>query len=187
MRARYYDAEAGKFVSKDPLGFGGGDLNLYGYVAGNPLVGIDPSGLSGFDTAGSTPMISKESNFSEYFLDFVLYSAKKTRQLTEKIAPAPYESDPCKGACFSPDEGGPPVPELAAMAYNVFYDTATDNRESRYHAGSIKENTKKNFGTLKKAISSFNAEYGPAIRKGIIMGFENTNRILYGNPRPFNR
>jgi RHS repeat-associated protein len=45
MRARYYDAGAGKFVSKDPLGFGGGDFNLYGYVGGNPLVGIDPSGL----------------------------------------------------------------------------------------------------------------------------------------------
>ncbi|MBV5327356.1 MAG: hypothetical protein JZU65_06915 [Chlorobium sp.] len=46
MRARYYDAEAGKFISKDPLGFGGGDLNVYNYVGGNPLVGIDPSGLT---------------------------------------------------------------------------------------------------------------------------------------------
>lgn len=29
-----------------PIGFGGGDTNLYGYVAGDPINGIDPSGLS---------------------------------------------------------------------------------------------------------------------------------------------
>ena len=52
MRARYYDAKAGRFFSEDPIGFEGGDLNLYAYVGGNPVVGIDPKGLS---TAMSTP------------------------------------------------------------------------------------------------------------------------------------
>lgn len=46
MRARYYDVENGRFISKDPIGFEGGDLNLYAYVGGNPLVGIDPGGLT---------------------------------------------------------------------------------------------------------------------------------------------
>lgn len=46
MRARYYDTDSGRFLSRDPLGFDGGDLNLYAYVGGNPLVGIDPKGLS---------------------------------------------------------------------------------------------------------------------------------------------
>lgn len=38
-RARYYDPEAGRFVGKDPIGFAGGDVNLYGYVdsVGKPL------------------------------------------------------------------------------------------------------------------------------------------------------
>ncbi len=38
-RARYYDPEAGRFVSKDPIGFAGGDVNVYGYVdsVGKPL------------------------------------------------------------------------------------------------------------------------------------------------------
>src|SRR5690606_11398044 len=31
--------------SADPLGFAGGDVNLYRYVANNPLVRVDPSGL----------------------------------------------------------------------------------------------------------------------------------------------
>ncbi len=44
MRARYYDAQIGRFISEDPIGFQGG-LNLYAYVGGNPLLLVDPSGL----------------------------------------------------------------------------------------------------------------------------------------------
>jgi RHS repeat-associated protein len=45
MRARYYDPELGRFISEDPIGFGGGDVNLYAYVASNPTMFFDPSGL----------------------------------------------------------------------------------------------------------------------------------------------
>ena len=45
MRARYYDAVTGRFLSRDPLGFGGGDLNLYAYVRANPILSMDPIGL----------------------------------------------------------------------------------------------------------------------------------------------
>ena len=45
MRARYYDASVGRFVSEDPKGFDGGDVNLYAYVRGNPVMFIDPLGL----------------------------------------------------------------------------------------------------------------------------------------------
>ncbi len=45
MRARYYDPSVGRFISEDPLGFGGGDVNLYAYVRNNPVMFIDPWGL----------------------------------------------------------------------------------------------------------------------------------------------
>jgi RHS repeat-associated protein len=45
MRARYYDPEMGRFISEDPLGFDGGDVNLYAYALNNPVMFIDPLGL----------------------------------------------------------------------------------------------------------------------------------------------
>jgi len=44
-RARYYSSIFQRFVTEDPLGFGGGDINLYGYVANSPTNFTDPSGL----------------------------------------------------------------------------------------------------------------------------------------------
>ncbi len=46
-RARWYDAKTGRFISEDPIGFRGGDVNLYGYVWNNAGSLIDPSGLDG--------------------------------------------------------------------------------------------------------------------------------------------
>ncbi|HKO89768.1 MAG TPA: RHS repeat-associated core domain-containing protein, partial [Polyangiaceae bacterium] len=42
--ARDYDAEVGRWTSKDPIGFAGGQNNLYGYVANDPVNAIDPEG-----------------------------------------------------------------------------------------------------------------------------------------------
>ena len=44
---RDYDAETGKWTAKDPIGFDGGDTNLYGYVLGDPVNFVDPDGLAG--------------------------------------------------------------------------------------------------------------------------------------------
>jgi RHS repeat-associated protein len=48
-RARWYDPVIGRFVSEDPIGFDGGDVNLYGYVSNNPQNFTDPSGLYEID------------------------------------------------------------------------------------------------------------------------------------------
>jgi len=43
-RARYYDPTLQRFLSEDPVGFAGGDHNLYRYVGNNPANFTDPSG-----------------------------------------------------------------------------------------------------------------------------------------------
>ncbi|MGI0493175.1 RHS repeat domain-containing protein [Alkalinema pantanalense CENA528] len=44
-RARYYDANTGRFIGQDPLGFAAGDSNLYRYVGNSPVMATDPSGM----------------------------------------------------------------------------------------------------------------------------------------------
>ncbi len=52
MRARYYDPIAGRFISQDPLGFNGGDWNLYAYTGNNPIMAVDPMGEYWLKTDG---------------------------------------------------------------------------------------------------------------------------------------
>ncbi|WP_146583107.1 RHS repeat domain-containing protein, partial [Neorhodopirellula pilleata] len=44
-RARMYDADAGRFCSKDPIGYEGSPGNLYCYALDSPISSVDPSGL----------------------------------------------------------------------------------------------------------------------------------------------
>jgi len=89
MRARYYDPEVGRFINKDPIGYAGG-MNLYGYVGGNPVNVIDPSGLlmacTQIRSGNST--IMKCTDYSS--------GTKSTYHLTENapVDPkAPFEED----------------------------------------------------------------------------------------------
>jgi len=98
-RARYYDTSSGRFISEDPTGFSGSGPNFYGYVANNPVVLTDPSGL----TWGSN---------WQYFWDWALGRGKKNRNYgpndqetwemmfspgADKVRDAFYKSG-CKGA-----------------------------------------------------------------------------------------
>ncbi len=44
---REYDPFTGRWTAKDPIGFAGGDTNLYGYVLNDPVNLVDPSGEFG--------------------------------------------------------------------------------------------------------------------------------------------
>ncbi|WP_419580846.1 RHS repeat-associated core domain-containing protein [Stieleria magnilauensis] len=68
-RARYYEANNGRFLSNDPIGFAGDDVNLYRYVANSPLHFTDPTGnnflffsLVGLGLAGAAFYWSVETN-----------------------------------------------------------------------------------------------------------------------------
>src|SRR5437016_5828023 len=44
-RNRFYHPGLGRFLQSDPIGFGGGDTNLFRYSGGNPVNQADPFGL----------------------------------------------------------------------------------------------------------------------------------------------
>ncbi|MDR1285497.1 MAG: hypothetical protein LBJ88_04770 [Campylobacteraceae bacterium] len=57
---REYDSNTDRWTSKDPIDFGGGDSNLYGYVMGDPVNFVDPEGLEWTDYI---------PDFSQWFID----------------------------------------------------------------------------------------------------------------------
>ena len=46
LRQRWYDPATRQFISQDPLGFAGGDANLFRYAGNNPVNKDDPSGMA---------------------------------------------------------------------------------------------------------------------------------------------
>lgn len=48
MTHRYYDPAAGRFLTRDPIGYAGG-INLYAYTGNDPVNRADPSGLAQFN------------------------------------------------------------------------------------------------------------------------------------------
>jgi RHS repeat-associated protein len=58
--ARDYDPATGRWTAKDPIGFTGGDTNLYGYVLADPLNWYDSLGLFGvIEQTGSMQLQSQ--------------------------------------------------------------------------------------------------------------------------------
>lgn len=67
--ARDYDPTIGRWTDKDPIGFAGGDTNLYAYVGNDPINYLDPSGhlAIGYDS------------YSDYLIDkYTLVGVYKT-------------------------------------------------------------------------------------------------------------
>jgi RHS repeat-associated protein len=75
-RARYYDPSVGRFISKDPIGFAGGDVNLYGYVSNNPVNWVDPWGLTANCPPHEDGIVSNNG--------FVRYGSNSIRRFFEK-------------------------------------------------------------------------------------------------------
>jgi RHS repeat-associated protein len=63
MRARWYHPGLMRFLSEDPIGFGGG-MNWYAFVEGDPVMQMDPTGLVAY---AFPPQYAQSSEFREGF------------------------------------------------------------------------------------------------------------------------
>jgi uncharacterized protein RhaS with RHS repeats len=59
MRARHYDPTIGRFLSEDPIW----STNLYPYADNNPIMGIDPKGMTNEDIARLAQLDSELESF----------------------------------------------------------------------------------------------------------------------------
>jgi RHS repeat-associated protein len=63
--ARDYDAETGRWTTKDPIGFAGGAANLYAYAGSDPVNSVDLSGLCpcGSSASGASQAVDAGAAF----------------------------------------------------------------------------------------------------------------------------
>ncbi|MDQ3801736.1 MAG: RHS repeat-associated core domain-containing protein [Acidobacteriota bacterium] len=66
-RARQYDSQLGRFISEDPIGFAGGDINLYGYVWNSPQDFTDPTGHGGWGSDAADWLDERIEHARQYY------------------------------------------------------------------------------------------------------------------------
>lgn len=82
-RVRQYDAETGRWTTKDPISFQGGDTNLFGYVKQNPIGSIDPSGhgpITCSAAGGAIALYNVWQLVREYNQDYENFSKQEGNQ-----------------------------------------------------------------------------------------------------------
>ncbi|GAA5786517.1 RHS repeat-associated core domain-containing protein [Chitiniphilus shinanonensis] len=69
---RYYDPEVGRYITRDPIGLGGG-INTYGYVGASPIYSIDSWGLEAIKTRPTpglpNPSLEAQHRLAKQFQD----------------------------------------------------------------------------------------------------------------------
>jgi uncharacterized protein RhaS with RHS repeats len=75
----------GRFISRDPIGFAGGDWNLYSYVQNNASNLFDPFGLAPMVDPNDpfNPKYEDLKHFNERLKD--IYKKKGRRELIRKV------------------------------------------------------------------------------------------------------
>jgi RHS repeat-associated protein len=88
-RARFYDPQARRFISEDPIGLDGG-INLYAYVGNNPINREDPMGL--IENAKNTPInkcdkdpCNETYEKNKTYLDFMRKNIEEARVIAAHL------------------------------------------------------------------------------------------------------
>jgi len=85
MGHRYYDAGTGRFLTRDPLGYGGG-INLYGFTGNNPVNEMDPDGTQSDNSEPADADIAAITHSKRKALQAINVGARVTLAGTGMVA-----------------------------------------------------------------------------------------------------
>jgi RHS repeat-associated protein len=116
---RDYDSNTGKWTTKDPIDFDGGNLNLYGYVVNDPVNLVDPLGL---ESNSTNPVLDGMKYAGGYMGAYIIFIANSIRMETGNVT----DSDGyfhCMANCQSTKlgQGGYDAAKILSL-YKEMYD-----------------------------------------------------------------
>ncbi len=143
-RARYYSPSAQRFISEDPLEFGGGDANLYAYARNNPVTYADPSGRStldailclfGFCSAYTKSLILADNLRTDAAIEDMALGAVSNGQDVDEfsqIRTIEQENQLIDGGLLAKDLIGlaEQIPELAGQSFEIASSIAEAKRNA---------------------------------------------------------
>ena len=97
---RYYDSQTGRYLTPDPIGFLGGDLNLFVYVLNDPIIKIDPEGKIWGYVAVGVGVVAVYTGYRIYHslkaLNDAVDKYNERMKKLNNIGQGKSNSDPCK-------------------------------------------------------------------------------------------
>ncbi len=138
MGAREYSATTGQFLSNDPLGLNGGDVNIRRYVGNNPIGAVDPAGT---DELHLVPGSHSDRGFNYTFNPWarpypVTYSLTPGAEITQPSHAGPGLMGPNDSLKFAPYHGAEPIPVNTGTTFSYGgYGTGQGGYENT--AGSL--------------------------------------------------
>jgi RHS repeat-associated protein len=106
--ARDYDPVTGRWTAKDPILFGGGDTNLYGYVVNDPVNFVDPLGECGLSSKTMKEIYETLETVDDAKTPTEL--AKETYKRSEDMTPDQQRESAAKVATMCLEFGVSPIP-----------------------------------------------------------------------------
>ncbi len=138
---RDYDASTGKWTAKDPIGFDGGDSNLYGYVLGDPVGFVDIDGLRCTYSQSSGRMTCTDNRTGQIYYDESGYSGTAVGrnnpavQGQQNIGPIP-RGEWSWGDPYNSTHTGPNTIPLMPLEGNTCFETDRQCDTFRVHGNN---------------------------------------------------
>jgi RHS repeat-associated protein len=163
--ARDYDAYTGRWTAKDPVGFDGGQANLYDYVGNDPVNALDPSGLYAWDACQTQQILDeiRETETGDPLLAALNHKENGAYDFGVRNLGDTFEVD---GQVITASQFGNYVAGYASAYVGAPYGySGIDYAYSGVRVGGILYDTRSGFDWDKDSVPDINAGFVRALRE----------------------